>query len=481
MAHILDTIVARKKEEVAMLKVGGVRVPAPYAEQVIPTPRGFRRALLDYQGVAIIAEAKKASPSKGLICPDFDPVKIAKEYEKNGAQALSVLTDVDFFQGSLLYLLQAREAVKIPVLRKEFIIDPLQIKEAHVCGADAILLMASILDGYQLKDFMAQATEYSIDCLVEVHDEAELTTVLGTDADLIGINNRNLKDFSMDTSTTFRLRKMIPKGIAVVGESGLKTAEDIQALGAADVSAALIGETLMRVSPIRATVFRDYEETEKTMNTRTRIKMCGLSRIKDIEIGVSLGLDALGFIFYDKSPRNITPDFVRDAIAKIPPFVDCVGVFVNRDRKEVEELVEYCGLSHVQLHGDEDYKYCERIERFASPCHVIKAFRVSEATTSQEFTSYEDVAHGYLLDTYIKGNAGGTGETFDWDIIAKLDLQRPVILAGGLTPDNIEEAITAVRPFGVDVNSGVEIEPGIKDHAKLIDFVQRVHRTDSME
>jgi len=246
MAHILDTIVSRKKEEVALLRTHGVHVPAPFAEKTIPGPRGFRKALVEYPGVAIIAEAKKASPSKGLICPDFDPVQIAREYEKNGAQAMSVLTDVDFFQGALLYLLQARETVSIPVLRKEFIIDPLQIEEAHICGADAILLMASILDKEQLIDFQDQAKEYNIDCLVEVHDEAELETVLLTQANLIGVNNRNLKDFSMDTETTFRLKKMIPETIAVVGESGLKTAEDLSRLQEADISAALIGETLMR-------------------------------------------------------------------------------------------------------------------------------------------------------------------------------------------------------------------------------------------
>ena len=246
MPHILDVIVERKKEEVNLLRSRGVQVPAPYADKEIPLPRGFRQALIDYPGVAIIAEAKKASPSKGLICPDFDPVKIAKDYETNGAQAISVLTDVDFFQGSLLYLLQAREAISIPVLRKEFIINALQIEEAHVCGADAILLMASILDKHQLIDFQDQAAEYNIDCLVEVHDEEELETVLLTQANLIGINNRNLKDFSMNTETTFRLKKMIPEGIAVVGESGLKTADDIRRLEQAHITAALIGETLMR-------------------------------------------------------------------------------------------------------------------------------------------------------------------------------------------------------------------------------------------
>ncbi len=246
MGHILDTIVAKKKEEVALLQASGILIPHEFSEKEIPPPRGFRNALLEYPGVAIIAEAKKASPSKGLICPDFNPIKIAKSYEKNGAQAISVLTDVSFFQGDLLYLLQAREVVSLPVLRKEFIIDPIQIEQSHICGADAILLMASILSKQQLIDFQDQATSYGIDCLVEVHDEAELETVLQTKANLIGVNNRNLKDFSMDTETTFRLKKIVPDHIAVVGESGLKTAEDIRRLHAAGVSAALIGETLMR-------------------------------------------------------------------------------------------------------------------------------------------------------------------------------------------------------------------------------------------
>lgn len=246
MAHILDIIVKRKKEEVAVLRKNGIHIPASFIDKQIDPPRGFRKALIDYPGVAIIAEAKKASPSKGLIRPDFNPVEIGKAYERNGAQAISVLTDKDFFQGDLLYLLQIRETVKLPVLRKEFIIDPLQIEEAHLCGADAILLMASILDTFQLKDFQDQAREYSIDCLVEIHNEAELDSVLTTDPQLIGINNRNLKDFSMDTETTFRLKKLIPENIAVVGESGLKTREDLQRLQDAGVTAALIGETLMR-------------------------------------------------------------------------------------------------------------------------------------------------------------------------------------------------------------------------------------------
>ncbi|MEK6202402.1 MAG: indole-3-glycerol phosphate synthase TrpC [Desulfobulbaceae bacterium] len=243
---ILDTIVARKKEEVRLLKARGIHLPPEFVNKPIDPPRGFRQALIDYPGVAIIAEVKKASPSKGVIRPDFDPVAIAREYEENGAQAISVLTDEQFFQGSLLYLLQVREAVKLPVLRKEFIIDVLQIKEAHVHGADAILLMASILDAHQLKDYQACARGYGMDSLVEVHDEQELEVVLAVGCNLIGVNNRNLKDFSMDIETTFRLKKMIPADIPVVGESGLKTEADLQRLQKEGITAALIGETLMR-------------------------------------------------------------------------------------------------------------------------------------------------------------------------------------------------------------------------------------------
>lgn len=243
---ILDTIVARKREEVARLRQGKIELPPEFQGRKIDAPRGFARALLAYQGVSIIAEVKKASPSKGVICHDFDPVRIAVNYQKLGAQAVSVLTDVDFFQGSLRYLMQVREAISLPVIRKDFIIDPLQIEEARVHGADAILLIAAILDESRLRDYRQQAEQLGMDCLVEVHDEEELETTLRAGSTLIGINNRNLKDFSMDLGTTLRLKKLIPAEIPVVSESGLRTREDIQMLADAGIAAALIGESLMR-------------------------------------------------------------------------------------------------------------------------------------------------------------------------------------------------------------------------------------------
>lgn len=241
---ILDTIVARKKEEVAALKQKGIR--APETEALIDPPRGFMQALLDAPGVAIIAEAKKASPSKGVIQPDFDPVKIALNYQQGGAHAMSVLTDQDFFQGALEYIPLVRKTVDLPVLRKEFIIDPLQIEEAAAFGADAILLIAAILEIEQLREFRLQAEEAGMDVLVEVHNEAELEKTLIAESTLIGINNRNLNDFSVDLETTFRLQQEIPQGIPIVSESGISSRDEMLRLQQAGITAALIGESLMR-------------------------------------------------------------------------------------------------------------------------------------------------------------------------------------------------------------------------------------------
>ncbi len=243
---ILDKIVARKKEEVAQLKKKGITLPAEYDRTSIDPPRGFSRALTAYGGIAIIAEVKKASPSKGIISADFDPQAIALNYQKNGAQAVSVLTDVDFFQGSLRYLRQVRSTINLPVLRKDFIIDPLQIEEASTHGADAILLIAAILTLSQISEYQQMAKELGMDSLVEIHDEDDLEKALGAEAELIGINNRNLNDFSVDINTTFRLKKLIPDTIPVVSESGLTSAADLALLKAHDICAALIGESLMR-------------------------------------------------------------------------------------------------------------------------------------------------------------------------------------------------------------------------------------------
>ncbi len=200
---------------------------------------------------------------------------------------------------------------------------------------------------------------------------------------------------------------------------------------------------------------------------RTRIKMCGTTNLMDLKVAVEVGVDALGFIFFEKSPRNIHPLDARKLIQELPPFINRVGVFVDRDITEVKEIVNLAGLSHLQLHGNESPKYCENLLLSMPKCQLIKAFRVSPDTKKDDFAPYREVVSGFLLDTFSQKAVGGTGHTFDWSHIPKLQLQLPFILAGGLNPQNIEEAIKNVQPFGIDINSGVESKPGVKDHAKL--------------
>ena len=239
---ILDTIVIQKKKEVALLKAHGVSRP----EMDVDPPRGFMQALTQSSEIAVIAEVKKGSPSKGIISPDFNPTAIASSYEKGGADAVSVLTDEKFFYGSLDYIPLVRQEILLPVIRKDFIIHELQIEEAGNYGADAILLIAAILDRNQIKDYLQMSTELGMDALVEVHDEKELEKSLIAGSRLIGINNRDLRDFTVDLQTTIRLRREIPDSIPVVSESGIKSREDMKMLEDESIAAALIGETFMR-------------------------------------------------------------------------------------------------------------------------------------------------------------------------------------------------------------------------------------------
>lgn len=211
-----------------------------------PGTRGFASKIVSDPNIAVIAEVKKASPSKGIIRNDFNPEQIAEEYEKNGAACLSVLTDEKYFSGSLNYLVQVRQKVSLPILRKDFTIDTFQISEAKAYGADCVLLIAAALGKEKLMDFVSFAHNLELDALVEVHTESELESALDSGPDLIGINNRNLHTFEVDISTTEKLAKKATERYSVVSESGIQKSEDIERLSKSGISAVLIGESLMR-------------------------------------------------------------------------------------------------------------------------------------------------------------------------------------------------------------------------------------------
>lgn len=251
---ILDEIIEKRKlqleKEMAKVSFENIKKEALNTDL---NKRDFKSAISG-DNLSVICEVKKASPSKGLIRPDFHPVEIAREYESAGADAISCLTEEHYFQGSSEYLKSIAECVNIPILRKDFIIDEYQIYEARAIGASAILLIAAVLDEETLSRFYKLASSLSLDCLVEVHNESELEKALNIGADIIGINNRNLKTFNVDLNTTGRLATLIPKDKVIVSESGIKDNIDMKAVRSLGASAVLIGETLMRSNNISTTL-----------------------------------------------------------------------------------------------------------------------------------------------------------------------------------------------------------------------------------
>ncbi|MDR0780466.1 MAG: indole-3-glycerol phosphate synthase TrpC [Pseudomonadales bacterium] len=246
---ILRKILARKQEEVAQRRAQRSLVDLLRDAASQPPGRGFAAALekqIAHKRPAVIAEIKKASPSKGVIRKHFEPAVIAKSYAEHGACCLSVLTDVDFFQGSDDYLLQAREACSLPVLRKDFVVDPYQIVEARALGADCVLLIVAVLDDVQLREFAAVAQEQQLDVLVEVHDQAELERALALTPRLVGINNRDLRTFKTSLNVTYRLLELIPAGSTVVTESGIVARADVEEMMQHNVYGFLVGESFMR-------------------------------------------------------------------------------------------------------------------------------------------------------------------------------------------------------------------------------------------
>ncbi len=258
-SDVLQRILARKREEVAQRQRTLPRREVSALADIAEPPRGFMAALLDRIGqgeAAVIAEIKKASPSKGLLRPEFDPAAIARSYAEHGAACLSVLTDVDFFQGADAYLREARAACPLPVLRKDFVIDPYQVYEARALDADCILLIVAALDDAELSELHRLASSLGMDVLVEVHDGEELERALDLDAAMIGINNRDLRSFETRLETTLDLRASVPGGVLLVTESGILAPGDVERMRAADVHAFLVGEAFMRADDPGAALTR---------------------------------------------------------------------------------------------------------------------------------------------------------------------------------------------------------------------------------
>lgn len=470
---ILDTIVEATKIRVAQEKQVESPEAVKAAALALPSDTGFPfEAALRQQDFNFICEVKKASPSKGIIAEHFPYLDIAKEYEVAGAAAISVLTEPDFFKGDKKYLQEIASTVKIPVLRKDFIIDEYQIYQAKVWGASAILLICACLDVPTLTKFRELADSLGLSSLVEAHDENEVQMAIDCGARIIGVNNRNLKDFTVDVQNSVRLRNLVQDDVIFVSESGLETPEDIQVLRDNNIGVALMGETFMRSPNKVEKLAYLYGPTYYT----PKVKMCGISKVETIPAVVEAKPDYMGLVFAP-SKRQVTVEQAEILVEELhkqcinhydTKVVKTVGVFVNETLDNLVRIADTANLDAVQLHGDEDEAFIQSLKERTN-VEVWKAIQIRSAADVEKWI--DSSADMLLFDAYHKDERGGTGEVFDW---SSLDaFERPFMLAGGIDSTTVARAIRTVRPYGIDISSGIETN-GVKDDKKITAFTKIV-------
>ena len=521
---ILDKIIEATKIRVAQEKQVESPEAVKAAALALPSDTGFPfEAALRQQDFNFICEVKKASPSKGIIAEDFPYLDIAKEYEVAGAAAISVLTEPDFFKGDKKYLQEIASTVKIPVLRKDFIIDEYQIYQAKVWGASAILLICACLDVPTLTKFRELADSLGLSSLVEAHDEHEVQMAIDCGARIIGVNNRNLKDFTVDVQNSVRLRNLVQDDVIFVSESGLETPEDIQVLRDNNIGVALMGETFMRSPNKVEKLAYLYGPTYYT----PKVKMCGISKVETIPAVVEAKPDYMGLVFAS-SKRQVTVDQAKTLVEELhkqygnlysrdevqcsndvvqdgavigavqegtatgdahegtltstenasptlihQEAIKTVGVFVNETLENLVTIATEVNLDVVQLHGDEDEAFIQSLKERTN-VEIWKAVQIRSVADAE--TWIDSSADMLLFDAYHKDERGGTGEIFDWSCLD--EFERPFMLAGGIDCTNVARAIRTVRPYGIDISSGIETD-GVKDDEKIKAFTNIV-RTIAM-
>jgi indole-3-glycerol phosphate synthase/phosphoribosylanthranilate isomerase/anthranilate synthase/indole-3-glycerol phosphate synthase/phosphoribosylanthranilate isomerase len=484
----LERIVAVTRAELAerqacvpldTLRALAAAAPAPrlFAAALRPAPRG---------PVRLIAEIKRASPSKGLLAPDFDPVARARAYAAGGAAAISVLTEPHFFLGALDHLTAVRTAVDLPVLRKDFVLEPYQVYEARAAGADAVLLICALLDDAALAAMLALTHSLGMEALVEAHDGDEARCAVAAGAHVIGVNSRDLRTFAVDTDVVRHLRPLVPADRIFVAESGIADATGAARARYWGADAILVGEALMK-SLDPAGLARSLSNAPRVVPFDWRagpfIKICGLTRPEHGALMLELGVDAYGLVFA-ASHRRVSVERAREIVQAATFVADedhlpcggtwvstpsAVGVFVNQPVESIETIARAVGLEMAQLSGDETPEQCAEVAARAR-LGVIKAVRLRDESDLETLDAYALAGVTLLLDAHAPGLYGGSGQISDWELARRAAERWPVILAGGLTQDNVADAIATVHPNGVDVSSGVESNK-VKDPEKIRAFV----------
>ena len=477
---VLDEIVRLRKIDIDALKI---KEPLDtFQNALLPSDRDFYAALNAKKAArqpAFILECKKASPSKGLIRDDFDVTTIVETYNCY-ATAISVLTEHRHFQGEFHYLELAKAASDKPILCKDFVVDAYQIYKARFHGANAILLMLSVLDDAEYEALASVAHSLKMGVLTEVNDEAEVARALALNAKVIGINNRDLRDLSIDLGKTERLAKLMPKEQIIISESGILEHGTMKEL-TQFADGFLIGSALMAETNLDQAV-------RKMVNGPH--KVCGLTSSQDAQAAYDAGASFGGLIFVPNSPRAVTLDEAKSIIDGVN--LGFIGVFQNESIDEIVTIATALNLAGIQLHGEESGAYIENLQNalVAAGCPSIKLIKAlsikadfAEMMQAEEtpfcelLTLHRDGVIDYLL---LDGKKGGSGTPFNWTILQEAPLKSHLkrsFLAGGLNQDNLVEAL-AFNSYGVDINSGAERAPGKKDAGMLNTLFQMM--TDNL-
>lgn len=451
MANVLEKIVLDKKLEIAQRKID---LPlADFIDGLTPSDRSFYDALAR-PNAGFILECKKASPSKGLIREHFDLDEIIQAYSPYAA-CISVLTDEKYFQGKFEYLEYVRSHVTQPVINKDFFVEPYQIHLARYHHADAVLLMLSVLNDEQYVELAELAKHYQLDVLTEVSNEQEVLRACELQAKIIGINNRDLRDLSTDLATTERLVPLIKKHAihdhVIISESGIYSHQDVLRL-APLVEGFLVGSSLMSE--------KDIDLAAKQLVYGT-VKICGTTSLSGAKLVKDSPASYAGLIFAQKSKRFVTLEQAKQITYAVP--FNYVGVFVNSPIEQVTNYAKELNLVAVQLHGDENQTYIDNLRiRLPSACQIWLAKGVTQTLPRLDETSVDY----FLLDCQVGDQSGGTGQTFSWQLLDELSDKSNIILAGGINPNNVKQAAHA-RVAMLDLNSGVESAPGIKQQQKI--------------
>lgn len=453
---VLDKIVKLRREDIA--KLAAVNPLTTFQDSLVVSDRDFYQAIVsrkDQNLPAYILECKRSSPSKGVIREDFDLENIITAYSPY-ATAVSVLTENRHFGGDFENIGIAKKLTTAPILCKDFIVDAYQIYLARFHGANAVLLMLSVLRDDEYRYLANIAHELGMGVLTEVNDEVEVARALKLRAKVIGVNNRDLRDLSIDLDKTERLRALMPENQIVISESGIRSYGDIRRISHF-ADGFLIGSHLMGSE--------DLDRALQELLTGGH-KVCGLTSIEDAKAAFEAGAMYGGFIFILSSPRGITYRQAKEIAEAVP--LNFIGVFQNDDIDSIVYITEEVGLHAVQLHGHEPQQFISELrQKLPEDVRIIKAVNIQNGATSLPAMDYAGVDY-YLLD----GKKGGSGEPFDWSLLKGLDLSN-LFLAGGISSDNIAEALS-FQPLGVDINSGVESAPGKKDPAKLQEIFQQI-------